>query len=118
MGVYLPQVMQVRRRQTKEIFAMKVLKKEAVFARNDPKDLQHTIAERNVIQIIYIYMKINRERERVDYPRTCTICLYTYICIYIYIYTHIYMRNDPKDQQHTIAERNVRFIYIHLYQEG
>jgi len=45
-------VMQVRRRQTKEIFAMKVLKKEAVFARNDPKDLQHTIAERNVLALL------------------------------------------------------------------
>jgi serine/threonine protein kinase len=44
--------MQVRRKQTKEIFAMKVLKKEAVFARGDPKDLQHTIAERNVLALL------------------------------------------------------------------
>ena len=33
-------VMQVRRRDTGEILAMKVLKKENIFARNDPKDLQ------------------------------------------------------------------------------
>jgi serine/threonine protein kinase len=45
-------VMQVRRRDTDEVFAMKVLKKEAIFARNDPKDLQHTIAERNVLALI------------------------------------------------------------------
>mmetsp|Transcript_20599 Transcript_20599/g.65871 ORF Transcript_20599/g.65871 Transcript_20599/m.65871 type:complete len:369 (-) Transcript_20599:36-1142(-) len=45
-------VMQVRRMQTSEIFAMKVLKKEAVFARGDPKDLQHTIAERNVLALL------------------------------------------------------------------
>ena len=32
--------MQVRRRDTGEILAMKVLKKENIFARNDPKDLQ------------------------------------------------------------------------------
>ena len=38
-------VMQVRRRDTGEVFAMKVLKKENIFARNDPEDLQHTIAE-------------------------------------------------------------------------
>ena len=31
---------------------MKVLKKEQVFARNDPKDLQHTIAERNVLALV------------------------------------------------------------------
>jgi len=29
-----------------------VLKKENIFARNDPKDLQHTIAERNVLALI------------------------------------------------------------------
>ena len=45
-------VMQVRRKDTNEVFAMKVLKKEAVFARNDPKDLQHTIAERNVLALV------------------------------------------------------------------
>ena len=45
-------VMQVRRKDTGEVFAMKVLKKEAVFARNDPKDLQHTIAERNVLALV------------------------------------------------------------------
>lgn len=45
-------VMQVRRRDTGEVYAMKVLKKETVFARNDPKDLQHTIAERNVLALI------------------------------------------------------------------
>ena len=33
-------VMQVRRRDTGEILAMRVLKKENIFARNDPKDLQ------------------------------------------------------------------------------
>jgi len=45
-------VMQVRRRDTHEVYAMKVLKKENIFARNDPKDLQHTIAERNVLALI------------------------------------------------------------------
>ena len=45
-------VMQVRRRDTGEVYAMKVLKKENIFARNDPKDLQHTIAERNVLALI------------------------------------------------------------------
>ena len=45
-------VMQVRRKDTGEVYAMKVLKKEAVFARNDPKDLQHTIAERNVLALV------------------------------------------------------------------
>jgi len=45
-------VMQVRRKDTGEIFAMKVLKKENIFARNDPKDLQHTIAERNVLALV------------------------------------------------------------------
>ena len=45
-------VMQVRRRDTGEVFAMKVLRKESVFARNDPKDLQHTIAERNVLALV------------------------------------------------------------------
>lgn len=45
-------VMQVRRRDTSEVYAMKVLKKENIFARNDPKDLQHTIAERNVLALI------------------------------------------------------------------
>ena len=45
-------VMQVRRRNTDEVYAMKVLKKENIFARNDPKDLQHTIAERNVLALI------------------------------------------------------------------
>jgi len=48
-------VMQVRLRKTDEIFAMKVLKKEAVFARGDPKDLQHTIAERNVLALLNNY---------------------------------------------------------------
>jgi len=45
-------VMQVRRKDNGEIFAMKVLKKENIFARNDPKDLQHTIAERNVLALV------------------------------------------------------------------
>ena len=45
-------VMQVRRRDTSEILAMKVLKKENIFARNDPKDLQHTISERNVLALV------------------------------------------------------------------
>jgi len=45
-------VMQVRRRDTGEILAMKVLKKENIFARNDPKDLQHTISERNVLALV------------------------------------------------------------------
>ena len=45
-------VMQVRRKDNGEIFAMKVLKKESIFARNDPKDLQHTIAERNVLALV------------------------------------------------------------------
>jgi len=45
-------VMQVRRKDTGEIYAMKVLKKENIFARNDPKDLQHTIAERNVLALV------------------------------------------------------------------
>mmetsp|Transcript_17668 Transcript_17668/g.35587 ORF Transcript_17668/g.35587 Transcript_17668/m.35587 type:complete len:499 (-) Transcript_17668:473-1969(-) len=45
-------VMQVRRRDTNEVYAMKVLKKENIFARNDPKDLQHTIAERNVLALV------------------------------------------------------------------
>ena len=44
--------MQVRRRDTSEILAMKVLKKENIFARNDPKDLQHTISERNVLALV------------------------------------------------------------------
>jgi serine/threonine protein kinase len=42
----------VRRKDNGEIFAMKVLKKESIFARNDPKDLQHTIAERNVLALV------------------------------------------------------------------
>uniref|UniRef100_A0A7S4ETV2 non-specific serine/threonine protein kinase n=1 Tax=Chrysotila carterae TaxID=13221 RepID=A0A7S4ETV2_CHRCT len=45
-------VMQVRLRETGEIFAMKVLKKENIFARGDPKDLQHTMAERNVLALL------------------------------------------------------------------
>ena len=43
---------QVRRRDTGDVYAMKVLKKENIFARNDPKDLQHTIAERNVLALV------------------------------------------------------------------
>lgn len=31
---------------------LQVLKKENIFARNDPKDLQHTIAERNVLALV------------------------------------------------------------------
>ena len=45
-------VMQVRLKGSGEVYAMKVLKKEAVFARTDPKDLQHTIAERNVLALV------------------------------------------------------------------
>ncbi len=45
-------VMQVRLKTTREVLAMKVLKKESVFSRNDPKDLQHTIAERNVLALL------------------------------------------------------------------
>ena len=45
-------VMQVQQKSTGEIFAMKVIKKENIFARNDPKDLQHTIAERNVLALV------------------------------------------------------------------
>jgi len=45
-------VMQVRLRHDNEIYAMKVLKKENIFARDDPKDLQHTIAERNVLALL------------------------------------------------------------------
>ena len=46
---------QVKRRDTGEIYAMKVLKKENIFARNDPKDLEHTISERNVLALINTY---------------------------------------------------------------
>mmetsp|Transcript_7366 Transcript_7366/g.12380 ORF Transcript_7366/g.12380 Transcript_7366/m.12380 type:complete len:522 (+) Transcript_7366:80-1645(+) len=45
-------VMQVKLKGTSDIYAMKVLKKENIFARNDPKDLQHTIAERNVLALV------------------------------------------------------------------
>jgi len=45
-------VMQVRLKDSGDIFAMKVLKKENIFARGDPKDLQHTIAERNVLALL------------------------------------------------------------------
>lgn len=45
-------VMQVRNRSNGDILAMKVLKKENVFARGDAKDLQHTIAERNVLAML------------------------------------------------------------------
>uniref|UniRef100_A0A7S0Q8E9 non-specific serine/threonine protein kinase n=1 Tax=Coccolithus braarudii TaxID=221442 RepID=A0A7S0Q8E9_9EUKA len=49
-------VMQVRLKDSGEIFAMKVLKKENIFARGDPKDLQHTIAERNVLALLNSHM--------------------------------------------------------------
>jgi serum/glucocorticoid-regulated kinase 2 len=42
-------VMMVRKKDTAEIFAMKVLKKEAIIARNQ---VQHTKTERNILKII------------------------------------------------------------------
>jgi len=48
-------VMQVKRRDTGDVYAMKVLKKESVFARNNPKDLQHTITERSVLALVNKY---------------------------------------------------------------
>lgn len=51
-------VMQVRRRDTNEILAMKVLKKGDIFTPSkaypagDPKNLQHTISERNVLALV------------------------------------------------------------------
>ena len=52
-------VMQVRRRDTGEILAMKVLKKENIFARNDPKDLQ---ARTRTAAVLHVYTLRRRAR--------------------------------------------------------
>lgn len=45
-------VIQVRHKGTGEVYAMKELKKAKVFEKNDPKDLQHTLAERKVLALV------------------------------------------------------------------